>query len=82
VRSLFQVRSLTELPVSETRSRVEVNISNDSDVENSDESLAFSVVIDHKMTATRKEIFSIAIDRALDILSSQRFSALQRQKAK
>jgi hypothetical protein len=39
----FRVRALTRLIVSPTLSRVEGNITNDSDVENSDESVAFSV---------------------------------------
>lgn len=77
--SLFQVRSLTNLPVTETRSRVEVNISSDSDVEDADESVAFSILIDHQTTSSPEEILSIALDRVLTILSSQRSPSLQSQ---
>ena len=43
----FRIRALTRVPVSPTLSRVEGNITNDSDVENSDESVAFSVLVRH-----------------------------------
>jgi len=69
---IFHVRSLTRLRVSATQSRIEVNISNDADVENSDESLAFSVLIHHQRNPSPEEILSIALKRAVDILAMQR----------
>jgi hypothetical protein len=68
---IFHVRSLTRLRVSATQSRIEVNISSDADVENSDESLAFSVLVHHQRNPSPEEILSIALKRALDILATQ-----------
>jgi hypothetical protein len=44
----FELRSLTRRRISPTQSRVEANITNDPDVENADESVAFSLLIHHK----------------------------------
>jgi hypothetical protein len=68
----FSMRSLTRLPVSLTLSRIEVNISSNADVENSDESVAFSLLVQHRRNSSPQEILSGALERALDILATQR----------
>jgi hypothetical protein len=70
----FQIRSLTRLPVSATQSRVEGNITDDADVENADESVAFSLLIHHKLNPSRQNLQSAALQRAQNILASQRQS--------
>jgi hypothetical protein len=77
----FQIRSLTRLPVSATHSRVEVNITDDADVENADESVAFSVLISHKANPSRLDLQFAALQRAQDILASQR-RPISRTRAK
>jgi hypothetical protein len=72
---IFRIRSLVHLPISATQSRIEVNISSDPDVESSDESLAFSFLIQHRTNSSAQEILSVALKRALDILDSQRSAA-------
>ena len=76
---LFLIRSAVHLSVSATQSRIEVSISSDPDVESSDESLAFSVLIQHRANSSSEELFSIALRRALDILASQRSAASRMQ---
>lgn len=73
--SVFRVRSLIPLAVSATQSRIEANITNDYDIENADESVAFSVLITHRRNATSSEVLSNALQRALYIVSSQSESA-------
>ena len=68
---LFELRSLTRLRISPTQSRVEGNISSDADVENADESVAFSVLIEHRKNPSLRVLQSSAFQRALDILASQ-----------
>ena len=51
--SVFRVRSLTPLAISTTQSRIEANITNDYDVDNSDESVAFSGASSQKRLARR-----------------------------
>jgi hypothetical protein len=68
----FQIRSLTRQPVSPTQSRVEANITNDVDVENADESVAFSVMVRHNDNASLQDLQLAALQRAHDILASQR----------
>jgi hypothetical protein len=66
----FELRSLTRLRISPTQSRVEANITNDPDVENADESVAFSLLIHHKKNPSLRDFRSTALQRALDILAS------------
>ena len=82
VLSTFQIRSLVHLPVSPTQSRIEANISNDADVEASDESVAFSVLIRHKDNSSPQDLQSIALQRAQDILASQRSGVSKRASQK
>jgi len=72
---IFHIRSVTRLPVSATQSRIEVNISSHADVENSDESLAFSLLIQHQTNSSPQKILFIALKRARDILATQRSMA-------
>jgi hypothetical protein len=67
----FEIRSLTRIPVSMTESRIEMNITNDPDVETADESVAFSVLVRHKANASPYTLRSTAIQRAVDILAAQ-----------
>jgi hypothetical protein len=71
VKTNFQMQSLTCLPVSASQSRVETNITDDPDVENADESVAFSVLVHHKKNPSLKELQLSALQRALEILASQ-----------
>jgi hypothetical protein len=69
---IFQMGSLTHLPISATQSRVEANITSDpDDVENADESVAFSVLIHHNKNPSLHELEANALQRALEILTSQ-----------
>ena len=77
---LFELRSLTCLPISPTQSRVEANITSDADVEHSDESVAFSVLIEHKKNPSPRDLQSGALQRALDILESQRTSQAELER--
>ena len=72
--SIFEIRSMTCLPISTTQSRVELSITDNPDVENSDESIAFSVLIRHKVNTSPQNLQSAALKRALDILSLQRLA--------
>jgi len=76
----FELRSLTRLRISPTQSRVEGNITNDPDVENADESVAFSVLIEHKKNPSLRVLQSSALQRALDILASQKNSQRELQR--
>jgi hypothetical protein len=67
----LELRSLTRLRISQTQSRVEANITNDPNVENADESVAFSVLIEHKKNPSLRDLRSGALQRAFDILTSQ-----------
>jgi hypothetical protein len=68
----FQIRALTQLPLSPTQSRVEANVSDNADAENADESVAFSVLIRHGDNPSLQDLQSAALKRARDILASQR----------
>ena len=70
IPTTFELRSLTRLQISPTESRVEGNISSDDDVENADESVAFSVLISHKKNPSLRDLRSAALQRTLDILAS------------
>jgi hypothetical protein len=76
----FELRSLTRLPISPTQSRVETNITSDPDVEHADESVAFSVLIEHKKNPSLRDLQSSALQRALDILESQRNSQAELER--
>lgn len=67
----FQIRALTRVAVSPMLSRVEGNITNDTDVENSDESVAFSVLVQHKKQPSHNQLLVLALERAQYILTSQ-----------
>src|ERR1700680_1737156 len=71
VTPTFNVRALTRLPISTTQSRVEVSITDNTDVQNSDESIAFSVLIQHKANPSLQNLQYAALKRAQDILASQ-----------
>jgi hypothetical protein len=60
----FQIRALTRIAISPTLSRVEGNITNDSDVERSDESLAFSVLVMHQQQPSQSQLLVLALERA------------------
>jgi hypothetical protein len=69
--SIFQIRSVTCLPISTTQSRVELSITDNTDVDNSDESIAFSLLIRHNVNPSRQHLQSAALKRAQNILASQ-----------
>jgi hypothetical protein len=71
VTPTFNVWALTRLPISTTQSRVEVSITDNTDVQNSDESIAFSVLIQHKANPSLQNLQYAALKRAQDILASQ-----------
>jgi hypothetical protein len=72
VTSRFQFRSWVRLRIGATQSQIEANITKDPDVENADESIAFSLLIQHSENATKEELQVAALKRARDILSPQR----------
>jgi hypothetical protein len=69
--SIFHIRSMTCLPISTTQSRVELSITDNTDVEDSDESIALSLLIRHKVNPSPQNLQSAALKRAQNILASQ-----------
>jgi hypothetical protein len=81
VASRFQFRSWVRLRVMATQSQVEGNITNNPDVDNAEESIAFSLLIQHSKDATQAEIQYAALKRAREILSPRRYGPFGRRKA-
>jgi hypothetical protein len=57
----------------------EANITNDPNVDNAEESIAFSLLIQHSENATKEEIQLAALGRARDILAPRRYGPFGRR---